>query len=329
MVIRSSNWQALRRTSGHLAAGTPSKPGPFARPSFLKPWWSHLAPLWLDQTYCQGVGQAGIYLAAGSGAADFAQMSPETIQAALPDVLKSGLVLPRVAEGTPLADWCDAEGTVTIDYDVAPRMALTGGWEAVRQRRSSRTWSGLRRKARRMASQAEVLFISVTSLEDLERWTPSLFALYEKRSRSVRRRGVWTNPRGRRFLEAWMRELALEGALEVTLLLADGVPEAFTFVIADADTHYLYGLAFDPESRFARDSPGEQLLVRAMESATKKGASWFDFLVGDEPYKRKWATESRKVTTRLLVPNAALRLLLKAWFSGRQRVRSYLARGHG
>ncbi len=129
---------------------------------------------------------------------------------------------------------------------------------------------------------------------------------------------------GRLFLASWMKALAQEGALDLGILLVDGRAEAFTFVITDPDAPYLYALAFDPASPAARDSPGEQLLVEAMKTATEEGAGYFDFLVGDESYKRSWATEFRPVSTRVVGGSRIARRLVSAFFEVRQAVRNRL-----
>ena len=164
----------------------------------------------------------------------------------------------------------------------------------------------------------------MTDSDQIDTWLLDVFRLYEARSSVARRRGVWRSEQGRLFLTTWMKALAEEGALDLAILLVDGVAEAFTFVIADSDVHYLYALAFDPTSGVARDSPGEQLLVEAMKTAAREGATHFDFLVGDESYKRSWATENRAVSTRVVGGSRSSRKLITAFYQARQAVRRRL-----
>ncbi len=287
-------------------------------------WWAHLAPMWLGETAASSIGQAGHLVAAGFGAADYAQFDPRKAEAVIPHLVRTGLVLPRVVEESPQDQWAARQESVAIPYDIAPRLDLSSGWEAVAARRSGRTWSSFRRKTRRLKARGPMEIIHVTDPDQVDAWLPDVFRLYEARSRVARRRGVWRSKRGRLFLASWMKALADEGALDLAILLVDGQAEAFTFVIADPDVHYLYALAFDPSSPVARDSPGEQLLVEAMKGAAQQGAVYFDFLVGDEPYKRAWATELRAVSTRVIGGSAASRRLISTSFELRQAVRNRL-----
>ncbi|MFT4604165.1 MAG: CelD/BcsL family acetyltransferase involved in cellulose biosynthesis [Rhodothermales bacterium] len=279
----------------------------------------------MRKTAASGLGQARHLVAAGFGAADYAQIDPRKAQAALPELARTGLILPRVVGGSSLDLWAAQQESIVIPYDIAPRLDLSPGWDAVAARRSGRTWSGFRRKAKRLKARGPVEIIHVTDSDHVQEWLPDVFRLYEARASVVRRRGVWKSKRGQLFLASWMKGLADEGALDLAILSVDGRAEAFTFVIADPDVHYLYALAFDPSSPVARDSPGEQLLVEAMKSAAGEGALHFDFLVGDESYKRAWATEFRPVSTRVVGGSPTSRRLISAPFAVRQALRNRLA----
>jgi CelD/BcsL family acetyltransferase involved in cellulose biosynthesis len=252
------------------------------------------------------------------------QFDPSKMESVLPDVVQKGLILPRVVGESPLDAWATGHEASSIPYDIAPRLDLSSGWDAVAARRSGRTWSSFRRKKRRMEARGPVEVVHATDPDQVDAWLPDVFRLYEARSAVAKRRGVWRTLQGRLFLASWMKALAEEGALDLSILLVDGHAEAFTFVITDPDAHYLYALAFDPASPASRDSPGEQLLVEAMKRAASEGAAHFDFLVGDESYKRSWATEFRPVSTRLVGGNRATRQLIGAMFELRQAIRTRL-----
>ncbi len=303
--------------------------GPFGRASFLDPWWRYLSPPGFSRIgeglAASAFGTLGVTFSAGFGAADFAMPAwGEETQDLVAIHAKRGLLLPRVVEGSPLADLISGMKTTEIPYDIAPRMSLTQGWEAVMDRRTARTRSTIRRKARKLSEIGPLEVRHITDGDDLALWLPSAFRLYEARAASVRRGRLWQTTRGKAFLASWMGELAGEGALDLSFLLVGGEPQAFAFCIADADSCYLYGLGFDPASPLARWSPGEQLLIHLMKSASEKGCQYFDFLVGDEPYKRAWATENRLVQTVALGPNRAVREALLAWPRLTGAARTYL-----
>ena len=80
-------------------------------------------------------------------------------------------------------------------------------------------------------------------------------------------------------------------------LLADqgGKAAACVFGYSDADGYYLYNSSFDPA--YSAASPGVVLLASMIEKAVKEGLSLFDFLKGDETYKRRLGAVHRSLYT--------------------------------
>ncbi len=80
-------------------------------------------------------------------------------------------------------------------------------------------------------------------------------------------------------------------------LLADpgGRAAACVFGYSDADGYYLYNSSFDPA--YSASSPGVVLLSSMIEIAVGEGLSRFDFLKGDETYKRRLGAVHRPLYT--------------------------------
>ena len=80
-------------------------------------------------------------------------------------------------------------------------------------------------------------------------------------------------------------------------LLADqqGRATACVFGYSDADGYYLYNSSFDPA--FSSSSPGVVLLSSMIEKAVREELSRFDFLKGDETYKRRLGAVHRPLYT--------------------------------
>jgi CelD/BcsL family acetyltransferase involved in cellulose biosynthesis len=72
----------------------------------------------------------------------------------------------------------------------------------------------------------------------------------------------------------------------------------------DRDTFYYYLPAWEPS--LARLAPSSLLLAHLIERAYARGLKRFDFMLGDEPYKADWATETRE-TVNLVVGAPTLR----------------------
>jgi CelD/BcsL family acetyltransferase involved in cellulose biosynthesis len=102
----------------------------------------------------------------------------------------------------------------------------------------------------------------------------------------------------RRFYE----RLAASGApwLRFTRVTWEDRPVAFHFGVSFAGTYLWYKPSFDIE--LARRSPGEVLLRHLLLAAWDEDAHTFDFGLGDEPFKYRFATETPWVRTWGLYP---------------------------
>ena len=92
--------------------------------------------------------------------------------------------------------------------------------------------------------------------------------------------------------------------LDLTLLEVDGCPVAGSLGFVDGETYYYYLPAFEPE--LAPLAPSGLLLSHLIERSFERGLRRFDFMLGDEPYKARWATEERE-TVNLVVGAPTLR----------------------
>ena len=95
---------------------------------------------------------------------------------------------------------------------------------------------------------------------------------------------------------AFFRRLADLRKWRVDLLeIGDGRASACVFGYSDADCYYLYNSSFDPScSAF---SPGVVLLASLIRKAIEEGLTRFDFLKGDETYKRRLGAVHRPLYT--------------------------------
>jgi CelD/BcsL family acetyltransferase involved in cellulose biosynthesis len=87
---------------------------------------------------------------------------------------------------------------------------------------------------------------------------------------------------------------ALErGWLRLWLLEVDGEPIAAWYGWRLGGRYAYYNSGFDPERSQLR--PGLVLLAGVIRAALEEGAEEFDFLLGDESYKFRFAEDSRTV----------------------------------
>lgn len=96
--------------------------------------------------------------------------------------------------------------------------------------------------------------------------------------------------------EALFRRLAGLPGWRVDLLAdQQGKAAACVFGYSDAEGYYLYNSSFDPA--YSALSPGVVLLSSMIEQAVSEGLTRFDFLKGDETYKRRLGAVHRPLYT--------------------------------
>jgi CelD/BcsL family acetyltransferase involved in cellulose biosynthesis len=106
---------------------------------------------------------------------------------------------------------------------------------------------------------------------------------------------LFADPRQRSFYRSMVRRGSDEGWLRFTVVRWDDRPVAHHCGSSHGGRYLWYKPAYDPE--LARRSPGEVLLRHLIREAWREGARVFDFGLGDEAFKRRFATAEERVTT--------------------------------
>ena len=100
-------------------------------------------------------------------------------------------------------------------------------------------------------------------------------------------------------MEAFFRDLAATfgelGLAHIGLMQVAGVEAAAVFLFEDGETAYLYNSGYDPA--FASRGAGLASKALALRDAAERGLRRFDFLRGDEEYKRRLGGERRQLIT--------------------------------
>lgn len=105
----------------------------------------------------------------------------------------------------------------------------------------------------------------------------------------------FVSPAPRHFYETLTRIAAHTGWLRFTRIEWKGRVIAFHFGFCYRGAYFWYKPTFAID--LARCSPGEVLLRRLLLAAIAEGATIFDFGLGDEPFKYRFATQVRHVHT--------------------------------
>lgn len=107
------------------------------------------------------------------------------------------------------------------------------------------------------------------------------------------------------FHREWARVAAPAGFLWLTALYVDGQPVGSIYAMRYGKTVYYYQAGFDPTQ--GSISPGTLLVAHAIRRAIEEGANQFDFMRGDEPYKRRWKPQRELHNFRYLRPHPSFR----------------------
>jgi CelD/BcsL family acetyltransferase involved in cellulose biosynthesis len=105
-------------------------------------------------------------------------------------------------------------------------------------------------------------------------------------------------PDQRDFFVNLVESLFPQGWLKFDVLLFNGEPLAFHFGFEYRNRFIWYKPTFDVA--YANRSPGEVLIKSLLEDAVNRGLEEFDFTVGSEPFKFRFANKTR-FTNRLIV----------------------------
>lgn len=142
------------------------------------------------------------------------------------------------------------------------------------------------RNARSRLARAGGGALEQASPADVPGWLQDLFLLHTNRWSRTGEPGVLAEEKVRAFHRIAAPRLVARGILRLYRLRVEDSTVAILYALAKSSTLFCYLQGYDPE--FAYLSPGTQLMFSAMEDAIQHGIRKFDFLRGDEAYKRHW-----------------------------------------
>jgi CelD/BcsL family acetyltransferase involved in cellulose biosynthesis len=214
------------------------------------------------------------------------------------------------------AEWLqalsDSPGLVAIRYHARPSIYRSIGlaghtWETLLSSMSRNLRGQIGRKLRALEREHEVRFRQTLDPADVPSDMARLFALHHERWRT--RGGTFLDDERARAFHADFAAASLErGWLRLWSLDVDGEAIAVWYGWHIGGRYLYYQAGFDPA--WSRHSPGLLLLAHTIRSAVEEGATEYDMLLGDEPYKSRFATRARAgrtvVVTRTLHPSRAI-----------------------
>jgi CelD/BcsL family acetyltransferase involved in cellulose biosynthesis len=185
--------------------------------------------------------------------------------------------------------------------DLCPFIPLVGEtWETYQRKLGASHRYNFRRRLRNLEKQFQVAFEPVQSERQRQEAFTALITLHDRR---WSRRGGSTAFHSDalvRFHDELTRILLDRGWLRLQVLKLDGAPAAVLYGVLYRGKFYFYQSGFDPA--YARHSVGLVTMGLSIECAIREGATEYDLLHGEEPYKFLWARHTRGLTGLELYP---------------------------
>ncbi len=173
-----------------------------------------------------------------------------------------------------------------------PYVDLAGGWSAVRERRTSASWRQVARKWKALGRLGRLTFVESVDPADVQRLLPEMFTLFRQRWTGRHESGGFAG-RYRAFHERAAPMLVAAGEARISFLELDGRLAAFYYAVAADGGTASYVIGHDDV--LAPFSPGLLVLTRILEAACGRGEPEFDLSLGEEGYKKDWASGARGV----------------------------------
>jgi CelD/BcsL family acetyltransferase involved in cellulose biosynthesis len=219
--------------------------------------------------------------------------------------------------------WPAQLSAVPHPAEALPYIELNGSsWEEYLAGRSRQFRNQVGRKMRWLRRDHEVRIRQSGSGEEALGDVGTLFALHDARWTGRDVVSSIADPKAREFHRRFVTEAQRRGWLRLYLLEVDSAPVAGWYGWRVGDRFSYYQAGFDPA--WGRYSVGFLLLAETVRGAISEGAAEYDLLLGDEPFKSRFATGKRLGRSVLLAPRLSrprLRASARAWVARRRAAR--------
>ena len=134
---------------------------------------------------------------------------------------------------------------------------------------------------------------------ELQTGLDAFFETHRKRWRKRGLPGAFVGKRIQAFHADWLDLAGPRGWVWLSVLESDGKTAGTLYALRLHRTCYFYQAGFDPS--FSALSPGTVLVAHTIRLAIENRLERFDFLRGDEPYKRRWKPQNIYANQRFLL----------------------------
>ena len=200
-------------------------------------------------------------------------------------------ILPRIAPSWGLRVVAEVE-------ERCPVLALPATWDEYLARLSGKDRHELKRKMRKLERELPAVTVSVHA--GAEGWDEALGRFLTLHRLSKAGKARFMDARMERFFRDVTLSLARKGWGRLWFLESEGVPVASFLCAEHGGSVGLYNSGFDPAH--ARLAPGIVLLAHMIRDAIERGVPVFDFLRGEESYKRDFGPTPEPLLNIRILP---------------------------
>jgi len=175
--------------------------------------------------------------------------------------------------------------------DICPVITLPGNWEDYLAGINKKQRHEIRRKIRKIETEAQTRWYVVDSSAEVERAMDDFITLHQKSTQD--KEEFWSEALIN-FFKALATELTRCGWFKLYFIEVNGVQAAAMLCFDYEGEFLLYNSGYDPE-QFAQLSPGNVLTAYTIQHAIELGRNRYDFLRGDEVYKFRFGAEPEPV----------------------------------
>lgn len=214
----------------------------------------------------------------------------------------------------------DMADYVTEEIGGTWRTALPSSWEEF-EAGLKKSFRRKTRKAGKRLAQDDFNCAVFRAPEQIGKAWRLFVDLHQRRRQSLGQPGCFADSRFESFLNTATLRLADCDRAQINMICHQGKPLTCNLEFASSTSVFMYQTGMDPD--FLSLEPGHITFTWAIRQSISRRFQWFDFLRGDEPYKRFWNTKRIPLYRTRIVPKRLTSTLRYSILSAGRQVRSW------
>lgn len=195
--------------------------------------------------------------------------------------------------------------------EVSSYCYLEGDYSNMEKRWSASHRGDIRRQKKKLNELGKLQLMTYTEDEEMLNDIEDFFKMHTDRWHSAGYPAMFLNPKYCEFYREIIKSIGAQSGIHFSKLTLDGLPISFHLGFVYNDRLYWYKPTFKTE--YANYSPSKIHISMLMEEGFKQGWSFFDFLIGNEPYKYQWDVKELSCITIVVRGRRVLALLGYEW----------------